>query len=178
MTLLVARQCRLLGAAGSLRRLPAAITTRAYAVDASPQLPFRIRKIADNGSGGPPTTKTSLSRAQEDGSRSTITPGSARVEARVNSVRQPPNQRRSKDYNLRATPRLQDCEIGSVDSAILVPASVTATVGVVARLTRRMLTCTDARALRGEDRISARRYRQWHRSRCVSRHAVFRIMAP
>ncbi|KAF3048470.1 hypothetical protein E8E11_008383 [Didymella keratinophila] len=100
MTLLVARQCRLLGAARSLRRLPAAVTTRAFAHEASTPLPFRIRRIGGNAA------------------------SSARVEARVKGRgdsstawdRRPP-----QEHSLLVTPKLQDCEIGSVTSAILTP---------------------------------------------------------
>lgn len=168
MTLLVARQCRLLGAARSLRRLPAAITARAYADDASPQRPFRVRRVAGKTAGGP--------------LRPTIEGNIVQFDASVNPVEdvkrgQPPNHRPPRNYNLLVTPPLHACEIGSVNSAILVPASVAATVGVVASLRRLMLTCADTRALRGEDRIAARRYRQWHRSRRVPYHAVVCNMA-
>lgn len=152
MTLLVARQCRLLRAAGSLRRLPAAITTRAYTDDASPERPFRIRKFDAHSFGAPPTTTTSLPRAQENGSRAAVAKGSARGDAPLSSTKTPstsPKGRPPRTYNAFVTPKLKDCEVGSVDSAILVPASVTATVRVVLSLTRRMLTPADTRAFRG-----------------------------
>lgn len=153
MTPLVARQCRLLGAARSLRRLPAAMTTRAYVGDASPELPFKIRKIAAREAGGRPTASTtSLSRPQADESTSAARKSKSRAKVPPPASNQtPPN-----NDSLLATPKLQDCKIGSVNSAILVPAAVTATVRVAASSPRRMLTCTDTRALCGQDRITAR----------------------
>ena len=145
MTLLVARQCRLLGAAGSLRRLPAAITTRSYAGDASPELPLKTRKQAATQRGGLPTTETKPLRAREDGPRFTVTGNALQSDSQLSASKRP-----RADDSVLVTPALQDCEIGSVHSAILVPAAVTATVGVVASLKRRSLTPADTRALRTE----------------------------
>ncbi|KAF3047170.1 hypothetical protein E8E12_011536 [Didymella heteroderae] len=125
MTLLVARRCRLWAAAGTLRRLPAAVTTRSYAddADAAPELPRFIRKLVANAPRGPPATRINLSHPRQDGSRAAIARNSARGDARSGYAK----KQQSASDDVRVTPELQDCEIGSVHSAILVPVSVAAT---------------------------------------------------
>jgi hypothetical protein len=147
MTLLVARQCRLLGAAGPLRRLPAALTTRSYAHDASPELPSFIRKypvkwIRDDVRASVSTTTDSSSSPKKQTSVSTATDSPSAPKKQTSGT----GQRQQF-----LAPALQDYEIGSVSSAILVPASVASTVRAARPPTQRMLICADTRALRRQD---------------------------
>ncbi|KAJ4370211.1 hypothetical protein N0V86_008948 [Didymella sp. IMI 355093] len=127
MTLLVARQCRLLGAAGTLRRLPAALTTRSYADDASPELSSFIRKYDPKSFGGPRTVDIDRARIRDD-VRASVSTTTDSLSSRQKQSSGTWQRRARADINHQfLTPALQDCEIGSVCSATLLPASVAST---------------------------------------------------
>lgn len=133
MTLLVARQCRLLrapqGAVGALRRLqrPATITARSYADEAqakassAPASSFTIRKVD------------------------------------LRDYKQKPKAKKSKAQH-PVTPKWENSDVVAVDSAILIPASVAATVSLLlysstcSSYTGHLLTIAEARTLHQEDR--------------------------
>ncbi|KAF2628412.1 hypothetical protein BU25DRAFT_35224 [Macroventuria anomochaeta] len=140
MTLLVARQCRLLGAphgaVGALRRLqqPAVtVAARSYADEAradaaeAPRAPARVY----------PNRRLDLTRYkqhQNDRDKRLRKEYFKQYLSEENTQHRNERKKRMKESTYLLTPKYEDSETVSVNSAILIPASVTTAVSVPASL--------------------------------------------
>ena len=141
MTLLVARQCRLLraphAAVGALRRLqqPAAtVAARSYAVEAA-------AKRREANERNPHRTEHS-------------NPAENRFSIRRQDPTQykKPSKEHLRELTYLLTPKIEDSNIVPVNSAIIIPASVAAAVGVRTVLVCHVLIPIETRTLRREAR--------------------------